>query len=480
MAEERQRREGGERKVFAGPRIRHLRTSLGLSQTAMARDLGISASYLNLVERNQRPLTTQLVLKLAAIYELDLKELHGDRESERVAELMEIFADPVFPKAPSAAVVADLVSGYPDITAALAALYNAYRKREATGEPASDSETAGGSRPDGRYPAEEVRTYFQARSNYVAALDLAAEAFHTSLSPGDDLYAALRAHLHDAHQIRVTVLPIHAIADSQRRYDRHNRRLFLSEMLPAPARTFQTAVHVALTSYAAEVDRLIAEASPSNADAEKLYRVAFANYFAMALMMPYGRFVEAAATVRHDLDILAGRFSASIDQVAHRLTTLQRSERRGIPFFFLRLDAAGNVLKRVAPGPFPFARFGIVCPQWRMTEAFARPGETIARHVSLPDGSRFLAMSRTIESFHGRDPQSARTIAITFGCDVSHAKAIVYGDRLDLGDPASATLAGISCRMCERAACPSRLAPTTAQTLRLDPSRKSFWPYEFA
>ena len=125
MAEERQRREGGERKVFAGPRIRHLRTSLGLSQTAMARDLGISASYLNLVERNQRPLTTQLVLKLAAIYELDLKELHGDRESERVAELMEIFADPVFPKAPSAAVVADLVSGYPDVTAALAALYNA-------------------------------------------------------------------------------------------------------------------------------------------------------------------------------------------------------------------------------------------------------------------------------------------------------------------------------------------------------------------
>src|SRR5690349_11490042 len=158
------RREPGERKVFAGPRVRHLRLSLGLSQSAMARDLGISASYLNLVERNQRPLTTQLVLKLAAIYDLDLRELHGDREAERVAELTEIFSDPVFGKMPSATVVGDLVNGYPDIVSAFSSLYSAYRK--ALSRPVSEGEgEAATPSQDGRYPVEEVRSYFHDRNN---------------------------------------------------------------------------------------------------------------------------------------------------------------------------------------------------------------------------------------------------------------------------------------------------------------------------
>src|SRR3954467_14738117 len=144
------RREPGERKVFAGPRVRHLRLSLGLSQTAMARDLGISPSYLNLVERNQRPLTTQLVLKLAAIYDLDLRELHGDREAERVAELTEIFSDPVFGKMPSASVFADLVNGYPDVVSAFSSLYSAYRKALSRPPTDGDGESPGTISPDGR------------------------------------------------------------------------------------------------------------------------------------------------------------------------------------------------------------------------------------------------------------------------------------------------------------------------------------------
>src|SRR5436305_2382344 len=268
------RREAGERKVFAGPRVRHLRLSLGLSQTAMARDLGISASYLNLVERNQRPLTTQLVLKLAAIYELDLRELHGDREAERVAELTEIFSDPVFGKMPSATVFADLVNGYPDIVSGFSSLYSAYRKALSRPAAEGEAEETATSSQDGRYPVEEVRSYFRARNNYIAALDLAAEAFHASLDAGDDLFPALRAHLRDTHQIRVTVLPIHAMPDAQRRFDRHNRRLFLSEMLPAPARVFQTAAQVALLTYADELERLVAEAIPATPDVAQLLRIA--------------------------------------------------------------------------------------------------------------------------------------------------------------------------------------------------------------
>jgi predicted transcriptional regulator/transcriptional regulator with XRE-family HTH domain len=474
------RREAGERKVFAGPRVRHLRLSLGLSQSAMARDLGISASYLNLVERNQRPLTTQLVLKLAAIYDLDLRELHGDREAERVAELSEIFADPVFGRMPSATVFADLVNGYPDIVSAFSSLYGAYRKAQAQPPAEGESETAASSSQDGRYPVEEVRSYFHDRNNYLAALDLGAEAFHASLNAGDDLFPALRAHLRDTHQIRVTILPLHAMPDEQRRFDRHNRRLFLSEMLPHSARVFQTAAQVALLTYADDLERLVVEAVPAAPDVAQLLRIALANYFAGALMMPYGRFIEAATSVRYDLDVMAGRFAASVEQVAHRITTLQRSERRGVPFFFLRIDHAGNVLKRISAGAFPFSRFGGICPRWRVFDTFAAPGETLVQHIRLPDGARYLTVARTVESVRTRHPFTGRRVALCIGCDVSHAASVAYGDGLNLANPESAVPTGVACRVCEVANCPTRAAPAMTQPLKLDPWRKNTWPFEFA
>ena len=180
-----------DRKLFAGHAVRRLRRQAGLTQAAMSEVLAISPSYLNLVERNQRPLTTQLVLKLAAIYDLDLRELHGDREAERVAELTEIFADPVFGKMPSAAVVGDLVNGYPDIVSAFSSLYSAYRKAQARPRTEGEDEIISSPSQTARYPVEEVRSYFQSRNNYVAGVDLAAEAFHALLNAGEVRTAAV-------------------------------------------------------------------------------------------------------------------------------------------------------------------------------------------------------------------------------------------------------------------------------------------------
>ncbi|MBU6297721.1 MAG: DUF2083 domain-containing protein [Alphaproteobacteria bacterium] len=471
-----------ERKVFAGQRVRHLRMSRGLSQVAMAKDLGISASYLNLVERNQRPLTTQLVLKLASIYDLDLKELRGDREAKRAAELAEIFADPVFRKMPPSAVITDIVNGYPDIAAAFASLYDAYRKARAHKQPGLDADSAD-AQPlplqDERFPVEEVRDYFHAQHNYIPSLDLAAETLHTSLGTTDDLFHALRTYLLDLHQVRVTILPIHAMPDHQRRFDRHNRRLFLSEMLSVSGRVFQTAVQVALLSYGGELDWLVAEAKLSSEDANRLFRIGLANYFAGALMMPYKKFVEAAISLRYDLDVLAGRFGTSIEQAAHRVTTLQRSERRGVPFFLLRLDNAGNVSKRFSAAGFPFARFGGTCPRWRVHDAFANPGETIVQPVELPDGTRYLTISRTVDSIRGRHPLNTRKLAISLGCEISHAKQVVYGDGLDLSDAEAVTPTGITCRVCERANCTARAFPPMTRPLKIDVSAKGFSAFEF-
>lgn len=472
-----------EKKVFAGQRIRHLRATLGLTQVAMAKDLGISASYLNLVERNQRPLTTQLLLKLATIYDLDLRELRGDREAKRAAELTEIFSDPAFGKMPPPAVIVDIVNGYPDIAAAFASLYGAYRKSLANRPPVSDTGSVEGQAvpsQDSRFPVEEVHDYFYSQHNYLPSLDEAGENLYAELASGDDLFHALRGFLLDKHQVRVSILPIHAMPDHQRRFDRHNRRLFLSEMLAMSGRIFQTAVQIALLSYGGQLDYLVAKAQLSSEDANRLFRIGLANYFAGALMMPYGRFAEAAISLRYDIDVLSSRFGASIEQVVHRLTTLQRSERRAVPFFMLRIDNAGNISKRFSAGGFPFARFGGACPRLRVHDAFATPGETIIQPIELPDGTRYLTVSRAVESIRGRHPLNTRKLAISLGCEISHAKQTVYGDGLDLSSTEAITPTGITCRVCERTNCSSRAFPPMTRPLKIDVSYKGFSAFEFS
>ena len=282
------------RKIFAGPRVRRLRQGLGLTQAAMAGDLGISASYLNLVERNQRPLTAQLVLKLADAYSLDLRDLSGEGEARLAAELTEALADPVFGgHVPAPAEIMEAAASVPALSQAFLTLYRAWL-RDTRGPAAAAAPAAGGPRPapgeeDG-FPIDEVRDYFHAQGNFIAELDAEAEALHAALEPPDDLAAGLRAHLRDRHGLRVSVLPVHAMPDAQRRFDRHNRRLFLSELLPQPSRVFQMAVQVALEEQAGLLDRLIAEAGFATEEARRLYRIGLVNYFAGAAMMPYGAF----------------------------------------------------------------------------------------------------------------------------------------------------------------------------------------------
>lgn len=472
-----------DRKIFAGPRVRRLRQNLGVTQAAMAKDLGISPSYLNLVERNQRPLTAQLVLRLAETYSLDLRELSGEGETRLAAEVTEALADPVFTGlTPAAAEVMEVAAGSPAMAQAFLSLYRSYLRAVRGDTDPTDLATARDRRPPGegeRFPIEEVRDYFHAHSNFIAEMDAAAEDLWGRLGSHDDLLAGLRAYLREHHGIRVSVLPVHAMPDTQRRFDRHSRRLFLSELLPMPSRVFQTAVQVALEGHGPLLDHLVEKAALRTEDARRLCRIGLANYFAGALMMPYGPFLEAAKKLRYDVAVLAGRFGASIEQVAHRLSTLQHPDRRGVPFFLLRLDNAGNISKRFAAGGFHFARFGGTCPRWRVHDAFATPGQTIVQPVELPDGTIYLTISRTVESVPPPYPQAPRKLAISLGCEISHAAQVVYGDGLDLDNPSAVTPIGVTCRMCERPNCPSRAFPPMTRPLAIDASRKNLSAFEF-
>ena len=152
-------------------------------------------------------------------------------------------------------------------------------------------------------------------------------------------------------------------------------------------------------------------------EARAIAKIGLANYFAGASLMPYGAFLAAAQEYRHDLELLSNRFGASIEQVAHRLSTLQRPGAKGIPFFFVRVDQAGTITKRHSATRLQFARFGGACPLWNVHRAFETPGPFPAPTGGNAGWSAlYLAGSRCIEI--GRlFGAPVRRYAIALGCE---------------------------------------------------------------
>jgi XRE family transcriptional regulator, fatty acid utilization regulator len=187
----------------------------------------------------------------------------------------------------------------------------------------------------------------------------------------------------------------------------------------------------------------------------------------------------AAERFRYDVDRLCAEFGASVEQVSHRLTTLNRTGARGIPFFMLRVDAAGNVSKRFAGESFPFSRFGGTCPRWNLHGAFRTPERVVTQLVETPDGQRFFTVSRTVDRAVRLDRQENSQLAIGLGCDVRYASKIVYSDGLDLGDP-PVTPIGPACALCPRLRCPQRAAAPAGRVLAINEMQKTISPFPFA
>jgi XRE family transcriptional regulator, fatty acid utilization regulator len=471
-------REAAEKKLFAGARLRRLRVQLGLSQTRMAEELGVSISYLNLIERNQRPLTAQFVLRLAEVFDVDVRQLTGDSADSTLAELAEALGDGLFRNlSVPRSEIEDLAQLCPTVASALLRLYSAYRERRA-GAP--DESARGDDREAaGPGPLEAVRDLIQDNRNHFMEIDARAEAISEELRlESEDLFNALKERMRARHQQVVRLLPLDVMPESLRRYDLHRRQLFLSELLDAPGKLFQTAHHLGLVECRAEIDRVVQAAKLEDEQAGRLLRVNLANYFAAAIMMPYGRFLQAAESVGYDLELLAARFGASFEQVAHRLTTLQRPNARGIPFFLIRVDQAGNISKRFSATRFHFSKYGGTCPLWCVHTCFRQPGKVLTQIVEMPDGTRYFTIARTVRN--GWTPWGSvePTFAIGLGCEIKYAHALVYTQGLDLANP-QATPIGPNCSLCDRANCRQRSQPPAGRPLIVDERVRGPAPFTF-
>jgi predicted transcriptional regulator/DNA-binding XRE family transcriptional regulator len=460
-------------KLYAGVKLREIRGRLTLTQKAFADKLGVSLPYLNQMENNHRPVSAAVVLALAQEFGLDVTELTVGESERLVSDMREALADPVFAKA--APPMADLrlaASNAPALARAFLDLHRAYRQtheRLASLDEALGREE-GALRPS---PWEEVRDFFHYCDNYLDAVDRAAEHFASGLSTEKDMLSAAREAL-----AKRGIALHYSDMDPVRRYDAANRRLELSARAAGSTQRFQLLYQVALLTQNDLLEATLDLARFATPEARDIAKIGLANYFAGAALMPYRAFLTAARDTRHDLERLADLFGASIEQVAHRLSTLQRPGAKGIPFFFVRVDQAGTITKRHSATRLQFARFGGACPLWNVHRAFETPGRFLRQLAETPDGVRYLCLARDVSKPGGAFHAPVRRYAIGLGCEVQHAPALVYADGLDLRGLFEPI--GISCRICERRNCHQRSVPPLERRLRVDPDRRDLLPYEFA
>ena len=458
-----------EHKIFAGPKVRRIRNTLGLTQTAMSEALAISPSYLNLIERNQRPLTVQLLLKLASVYKVDLDELQGE-SGNSASSLREIFADPLLSgEVPSPQELIEVAEAAPNAASGVIKLYRAYREQAQRLSDLSELLAREGhqtSLSTARLPIDQVREAFEKRSAYFDLIDQAAEQFYASLGPVDDLASAIRQWLQKNHGIVVRALPVHAMPNLRRRYDRHSMRLFLSERLSQADQLREVAMEVSLLAFNEQIEEELKSLSLSGPEAQRIARFELARYGAHALMMPYSAFLSAAQRAKYDIDILRARFNVSFEQVVCRLTTLTRSGSNAIPFFLIEIDNAGNILRKSGAAGFPQGGFGGHCPKLNIHAAFSQPGQVLAELVEMPDGQGFLTVARSLDGPQAGYGERVRRTDIMLACDRQFARDTVYGSILGEGAPVIAI--GPACRLCERQGCLSRAEAPLTRPLGLD------------
>lgn len=462
-------------KLFIGPRLRLLRQARGWTLDVCAARLGLSPSYLSQLEANQRPVTARVLIDAMRVFEVDASALDAADDQRLIADLREAAADPVSGEdAPGLGEIKQVVTNAPQFARAYLALHRAYRQLDErlkqTEEAVSLDERGAAS---ALLPYEEVRDFFHYKDNYIHGLDLAAEALaaELGLDEGVGVEAALERRL---ERLGVTIERSREF-DLLRRYDPEARTLLLGAAQPAATRAFQMAYQIAAMTLSAVVEAELTAASFRSESAAQVCRTGLLNYAAGALLLPYERFRETARRVRHDVEQLSLIFQTSLEQVFHRLSTLQRPGARGVPFYFVRLDRAGNITKRHSATRFQFARFGGACPMWNVHDAFSRPDAWLVQLAQMPDGLRYVCIAKGVVKPSGAYLQADRRYALGLGCEAQYADQLVYADGLDLSGPSAPI--GVSCRICERVDCTQRAFPPVDRKFEVLENDRRWVPY---
>jgi hypothetical protein len=459
------------RKTFIGPHLRRLRMDRGETQAQMARALGISASYVNLLENNERSVSVAVLLRLFDSYGVDWREIADDDGATQLTDLRLALQDPVTgPVRPDLAQLRAALVHAPDLVRAFLNLSRAWQTASDQLLTLSDGAAATAS------PEAAVHAVFRRHRNHFRDLEEAAERFWDRTPDRDDLYPALKSRLRDRLGVTTRLVAVEDLPGTLRQYDDSRREILLSEALDHPNRTFQLVHMAGLLELGALLDGLVARAAVTDPRAQARLRVELANYFAAAVLMPYAPFLAAARATKYDLDLIATRFGVSYEQACHRATTLQREGAQGVPFFFLRIDKGGNVSKRFNATDFPLAEYGGACPRLDVHTSFRTPGRIVTQLVEMPDGSRFFTFARTVDRPTWARHRQDNRLAVAMGCAVEHAGEVGYAEGQSL--QSLATPIGINCRICPRPDCDQRAHQSMVAVRPVNQNRRGATRYD--
>ena len=465
-------------KTFVGNKLRLLRRENGHTQAQMASRLGVSSAYINQIENNQRTLSLRILIGLLEQYGVDWHDILNDDDDRTLIELKSALSDPIFNTNSTSARELQIVSdSAPEFASNFLKLLNDYRqlvdvmtRLGSEGMPTSVIKVSS---------EALIHDFFRDNLNHFPTLEDAAEKLQRTLPlETEKQYLFICERLERKHNIKVKIKKVDVIGDTLRIFDRDNKEIWLSEAFDSINRKFQLLHLICLIEEETLLDKITSNMGDQSSLTISRCKVELANYFAAAALMPYEAFLSMAENVAYDIDRLSIRFGVSAEQVCHRLTTLQRSGRRGIPFFFLRIDKAGNVTKRFNATAFQIAQYGGACPVWNLHTAFRTPGVIVPQFVEMTDGEKFFTLSRTTERpTYSSDTQDHRLV-MSLGCKVEHAEKIAYAKPLAPKEHRAFAKIGINCHLCPREGCSQRAHQPMVKELNFDPSRRGTTRYD--
>ncbi len=458
-----------DRKVFAGAQIRRFRKGLGLTQAQMAADLAVSASYLTLIERDQRPVSARVLLKLAETYDFDLRALKIDGDQALADALAKAAADPALEAVGlERHELAELAARHPRAAEALVRLHTAY-------EDAVDRLGRADAPPTGARPitaADRMREIWSRWPSHHPLLEAAAADMVPAHEAGaPDLMGLLARRLRARHAVEVQLAPEPVMGGAVRRYDRHSRRVHLSDMTPMASRSFVLAYYLAVLGAEEALREALVAAGFEDLEASDppmwtWLRMAAAKYMAAAMVMPYERFFAAAEAARYDTERVAARFGVSLSQAARRFTTLRRPERAGPAFMMLRVDGAGHTVTRSGAEGFLSDELGAPCARWIAFDGANAPHRLRAQLVTTANRVKLVTTARLIPRAVAAGAEAGAFITLVMACPAEQARRWRDADGLDLDGPGEAI--GPGCRRCERPNCPARAEPPAHRSVFID------------
>jgi len=516
-----------------GIRVRRHRIQMKQTQAGLARAVGISPSYLNLIENNKRDIGGRLLMDIAAQLEIDIEELSGDPEQRTLHALQEVLNDPLLHGLElEQADLHDLVARFPEVARALTRLHAVYGDANAELEANANRLSSDPmlsemlhevlSRITAMRSSAEILSQVQDlgaedRERFSSSITREARSLSTtvrSLASYFDLASSRRRSISPLREVEDAVInsnnhypELEALADELRaevltkgafaeialaealrqrfgiscrrwhggtspqpdgqnstrraRFDKDDKVLWLRSSSTAATRQFQMARLYAQQAGADVIAQVCARFELTTDEARNLALGALASYAAGAMAMPYADFLAEAEERRYDIDLLSHTYTASFEQVAHRLVTLRRKGAEGVPFGFLRADPAGRLTKRFPLPGLALPGSGHGCLLWPIYTAAGAPG--VVRQVSeFTNGARFLMVAKSVKKRVSAWQEQPLMFSVMLACDLLHADRTVYSRGLDLGDTAAQVPVGPSCLLCVREGCSHRQESVSA------------------